>query len=90
MFAINNTRAMTTKLTLTIDETVIVYAKKYAAIKGKSLSKIVENYLKTMSSTIEKDLPFSPKVANLIGSIQLPDSFEYKSALRKSISNKYK
>ncbi len=90
MFVNKFTRAMTTKLTLTIDETVIVSAKKYAAIKGKSLSKMVENYLKTMSSTIENELPFSPKVANLIGSIQLPDSFEYKSALSKSIRKKYK
>lgn len=90
MFVNNITRAMTTKLTLTIDETVIVSAKKYAAIKGKSLSKIVENYLKTMSSSVENELPFSPKVAKLIGAIQLPDSFEYKSALSKSIRNKYK
>ncbi len=90
MFVNKITRAMTTKLTLTIDDTVIVSAKKYAAINGKSLSKMVENYLKTMSSTIENELPFSPKVSNLIGSIQLPDSFEYKSALSKSIRNKYK
>jgi len=36
---------MTTKLTLTIEDTVIDSAKKYARQKGKSLSDIVENYL---------------------------------------------
>jgi hypothetical protein len=90
MFVNKITRAMTTKLTLTIDKSVIVSAKKYASIKGKSLSKMVENYLKTMSSSIETELPLSPKVSNLMGSIQLPDSFDYKSALSKSISKKYK
>lgn len=90
MFVDKFTRAMTTKLTLTMDETVIISAKKYAALKGKSLSKMVENYFKSMSSSIENELPFSPKVSNLMGSIQLPDSFDYKSALSKSIRNKYK
>ena len=38
---------MTTKLTLTIEEKVISSAKKYAQKKGKSLSNLVENYLKS-------------------------------------------
>ena len=37
---------MITKLTLTIEDSVISSAKKYATKKGKSLSAIVENYLK--------------------------------------------
>ena len=41
---------MTTKLTLTIEEKVISSAKKYAQKKGKSLSNLVENYLKSISS----------------------------------------
>ncbi len=81
---------MTTKLTLTIDATVISAAKEYASLKGKSLSKLVENYLKTMSTINENELPISPKVASLLGSIHLPENFDYKSALGNSISNKYK
>ncbi|MEO6869719.1 MAG: DUF6364 family protein, partial [Ginsengibacter sp.] len=38
---------MTTKLTLTIEDKVISSAKKYAQKKGKSLSHLVENYLKS-------------------------------------------
>jgi predicted HicB family RNase H-like nuclease len=38
---------MTTKLTLTIDDAVINTAKNYAQKTGKSLSSIVENYLKS-------------------------------------------
>jgi Family of unknown function (DUF6364) len=40
---------MVTKLTLTIDEEVIVQAKKYAQKKNRSVSKIVEEYLKNVS-----------------------------------------
>ncbi len=37
---------MPTKLTLSIDETVVEKAKLYASAKSKSLSKVVEQYLK--------------------------------------------
>jgi hypothetical protein len=46
---------MPTKLTLTIDDAVILVAKKYAKNTGKSLSDIVENYLKTLTSREPKD-----------------------------------
>ncbi len=41
---------MTTKLTLTIEDTVIISAKKYTQKKGKSLSNLIENYLKSIST----------------------------------------
>ena len=45
---------MITKLTLTIEDEVIDSAKDYAKSKGKSLSKIVENYLRLISSKNRK------------------------------------
>ncbi len=39
---------MNTKLTLTIEKTLIAKAKQYAKGKGRSLSDIVENYLKVI------------------------------------------
>ena len=39
---------MTTKLTLTIDESIIDSAKAYARDQGRSLSDVVENYLKVL------------------------------------------
>ena len=81
---------MTTKLTLTIEEEVISSAKKYAQKKGKSLSNLVENYLKSISSK-EPDLNvISPKVIKLMGVIKLPEDFNYKSELGQSLSKKYK
>ena len=49
---------MNTKLTLTVDESIIEKAKLYAKSKGRSLSDVIENYLKLLISeetnTIEK------------------------------------
>jgi len=81
---------MTTKLTLTIEEKVISSAKKYAQKKGKSLSNLVENYLKSISSK-ETDLnALSPRVIKLMGVIKLPTDFNYKTELGNSLSKKYK
>ena len=85
-----NTRIMTTKLTLTIDDSVILFAKKYAKKTGKSLSDIVENYLKTLTSRAPKDETISPRILKLMGSIELPENFEYNSALKESLSKQYK
>ena len=53
---------MNTKLTLTIDRSVIEKAKKYASEKGRSLSYIIENYLKIITRDEQKrDVePISP------------------------------
>lgn len=42
---------MLTKLTLTIDQNVVIKAKKYAKVKHRSVSKIVEEYLKNISDS---------------------------------------
>ena len=39
---------MNTKLTLTIEQAIIEKAKFYAKEKGRSLSDIIENYLKVL------------------------------------------
>jgi hypothetical protein len=50
---------MVTKLTLTMDKDVIEKAKEYARGKNKSLSKLVEGYLKRLSTG---DISFNPEV----------------------------
>lgn len=80
---------MTTKLTLTLEEKVINSAKKYASRRGKSLSKIVEGYLKTISLNDSSEKKLLPKVAKLKGIIQLSKDFDYKKELGKAIAAKY-
>ena len=81
---------MTTKLTLTIEDKVISSAKKYAQSKGKSLSHLVENYLKSISAKEVDDPAILPKVSKLMGVIKLPKDFDYKSELPVALSKKYK
>ncbi len=81
---------MTTKLTLTMDDSVISVAKKYARQKGKSLSDIVENYLMSLTSKEDKDEKISPKILKLMGVISLPNNYDYKKELTKGLTKKYK
>lgn len=81
---------MTTKLTLTIDDSVIAIAKKYAKQNGKSLSDIVENYLMSLSSKGNTEGNISPSILKLMGSIELPDNYDYKKELTKGLAKKYK
>ena len=81
---------MTTKLTLTIDDSVIALAKKYAKQNGKSLSDIVENYLMSLSSKGNTEENISPSILKLMGSIKLPDNYDYKKELTKGLAKKYK
>jgi hypothetical protein len=80
---------MTTKLTLTIEKDVIETAKSYAQKKGRSLSGLVENYLKSLSGNESDTGNFSPKVKRLLGAIKLPDDFDYKETLGDEIEKKY-
>jgi len=81
---------MDTKLTLSIDKDVARRAKVYAKTKGRSLSDLVENYLKllTKNSAIE-DTDLSPRVKSLLGSVKLPADFDYKKELADSLAKKY-
>lgn len=81
---------MTTKLTLTIDDSVIALAKKYAKQNGKSLSDIVENYLLSLSSKGNTEENISPSILKLMGSIELPNNYDYKKELTKGLAKKYK
>lgn len=81
---------MDAKLTLSIDKDVARRAKVYAKTKGRSLSDLVENYLKllTKNSAIE-GTDFSPRVKSLLGSVTLPADFDYKKELADSLAKKY-
>ncbi|WP_395043801.1 DUF6364 family protein [Flavobacterium sp.] len=81
---------MSTKLTLTIDQSVIEKAKKYAKSKQNSLSQIIENYLKTLVNDNKKDIyELSPTVKSLKSSFHIDDNFDYKKQLIKRLSDKY-
>ncbi|KUG13530.1 hypothetical protein BEI02_12075 [Elizabethkingia sp. HvH-WGS333] len=81
---------MNTKLTLTIEKSVIEKAKKYAHKRERSLSDLIENYLKALTnddSKNENDL--TPTVKSLRGSFSMPKNFDYKKELTDRLSEKY-
>jgi hypothetical protein len=81
---------MNTKLTLTIDDSIIQSAKTYAKRKGRSLSDLIENYLKSVTSEQKTfNTEISPIVKSLKGSFKAPEDFDYKKELSKSLSKKY-
>jgi hypothetical protein len=79
---------MSTKLTLTIDKEVISEAKAYAQSQGKSLSELVENYLKSISSEKKKE-SLSPTVKKLSGAFKVSNDFDYKKELSDTLAEKY-
>jgi hypothetical protein len=80
---------MTTRLTLTIEQRIIKSAKRYAQKKGRSLSDLVENYLRTLSSGEDPKEEISPRVKRLVGSIKLSKNFVDKKSLGDAIISKY-
>ena len=82
---------MNTKLTLTIEKEVIDTAKEFAKEKGLSLSYLVENYFKIITSQREKknEHELSPKVRKLRGILATDKDFDYKKTLTEELSKKY-
>ena len=81
---------MNTKLTLTIEHTVIEKAKKYANGKGRSLSDIVENYLKAVTKEDHNEtIELTPIVQSLKGTFKAPKNIDYKKELSKRLTEKY-
>ncbi len=79
---------MNTKLTLTIEQAVIERAKSYAKEKGRSLSDIIENYLKAITKSQETE-EFSPLIKSLRGSFKAPKAYDYKEELSKELFEKH-
>ncbi|MEJ4086802.1 DUF6364 family protein [Galbibacter orientalis] len=82
---------MNTKLTLTLEKEIIQKAKKYAKDKNRSLSDIIENYLKilTKEEKANKSTKLNPVVKSLKGSFKMPKNMDYKKELRNRLEEKY-
>jgi hypothetical protein len=85
---------MDTKLTLKLNKQVIDGAKAYASAHKRSLSGIIESYLRTL---IERDKPqladdieISPFVKSLRTGVKLPSDIDYKETYGDHLAEKYK
>lgn len=82
---------MDTKLTLKLDQEIIEKAKHYASEKKLSLSRIIENYLNSLTSEkTNDDLQISPFVKSLSSGIKIPADYDYKKDRADYLEQKYK
>jgi metal-responsive CopG/Arc/MetJ family transcriptional regulator len=82
---------MTTKLTLSLEESVIKEAKSVAKNKGKSLSNLIENYLRSLIQQKEnRENEISPSIKKLVGCVKpVDDNINYKEVVAEEIFKKY-
>ncbi len=76
---------MDTKLTLRLDEELIVKAKKEARARGSSLSKMVADYFRGITTTGRKKTELPPVTARLLGALRGVSVEDY----RRHIEEKY-
>lgn len=82
---------MDTKLTLKLNQQVIEKAKLYASEQKISLSRIIENYLNSLTSgKSDDDIQISPFVKSLSSGIQIPADYDYKNERSEFLEQKYK
>lgn len=93
---------MTKKLTLSVEQQTIERAKAYAELEGRSLSNMVEQYLrslvrhKTQGDNLDTERKnINPKILALWGSVKAPDGvgkneeIDYKGILGKALEAKH-
>ena len=80
---------MTTKLTLTVEESTIKKAKLYAKHTGRSLSELIENYLETLTEEDVNKKGLSPKLKKIVGVVKLPEDFDEKAELNAYFEKKH-
>lgn len=84
---------MNTKLTLSLDKNVITRAKNYARNKNKSLSQIIEDYLKSISKN-EKNIQvleeIPPITQSLSGILKGKPEIDFKNDISDYMMRKHK
>lgn len=85
---------MDAKLTLKLDKLVIDRAKEYASSHKKSLSRMIESYLKSLldkeSLDSKDDFEISPFIKSMQTGVRIPADFDYKKAYGDYLIEKYK
>lgn len=69
---------MDTKLTLKLDQGIIAKAKKYASKNNSSLSRLIENYLDSLTNEQKDDFEISPFVKSISNGNSIPTDIDDK------------
>lgn len=75
---------MTTKLTLSIDEEIVKKAKRISEFRGKSVSKMIEEYISSLPEKHVKKTTSIRDISNkLKEGITIPENISYKEFIRE-------
>ncbi len=74
------------KLTLSVDDGVVLRAKRYAKLRGVSVSNIVETYLAAIAEPASAPSGATPVLRSVRGALKNADVTEY----RKHLASKYR
>ena len=84
---------MDKKLTLKLDQFVIEQAKEYASSHNRSLSRIIESYLRSLinrdKNDDESDLRISPFVKSMSTGVNIPADLDYKTEIINHLIEKH-
>lgn len=80
---------MDSKLTLKLNDSVIERAKKYASGKKISLSRLIENYLDSLTKEQEDEFEISPFVRSISSGKSIPADYDYKKEYGDYLDKKY-
>ena len=81
---------MNKKLTLSVEDSVISKAKEYAETHNESLSKLVENYFRILiTENKREEKGMSGLVSELMGSVKVPEDFDYDEDKREYLEKRY-
>lgn len=81
---------MDKKLTLSLDRSIIEQAKAYAKAHNVSVSKLIEAYLKRLTSTANGNSEITPLVQSLSGVIRIDQNIDYKEEYTDFLVEKHK
>ena len=83
---------MDTKLTLKLNQEIIEKAKQYAADKKLSLSRLIENYLNSLTAgkSSANEIEVSAFVKSLSSKVNIPVDYDYKSDRADYLENKHR
>ena len=81
---------MNAKLTLSLDRDIIEQAKEFARYRHKSLSKLIETYLRQVAQTDDTLKQVTPLVAKLSGVIDAGKLGDHKNTYGDYLADKYR
>lgn len=82
---------MNVKLTLSLEQEIIEQAKVVARLQHKSLSKLVENYLRQLAHSYEpQEIDITPLVAELSGLVSAERADRRKEDYTDYLTEKYR